>query len=274
MRLEVAARHNPVDLDWVIANLEIRRVDPARERAAVLAKWPNDPRLAPALLRLLPRTNLTGRTSRPFWTAVFRIIHRQFHDSVGAAIADLDKAELDGQFGEYVDMKLRTLRRRIEGLAAEPRLDAETARLLAALHTKLEIGAMEQAAKSVEEFVREIWASPQDDGLREVFADWLIARGDPRGEFIMLQMTKQAAGARPRSLKRETRSAQTARARVDGGARARLDQEAASLRGRVSLRVQDQLAQLHLRAMTHPAWSTVREYSEGATRLLRPLSIT
>jgi len=37
-----------------------------------------------------------------------------------------------------------------------------------------------------------ILASPEDDGPRAVYADWLQQRGDPRGEHIALQL----AGAR------------------------------------------------------------------------------
>lgn len=36
-------------------------------------------------------------------------------------------------------------------------------------------------------FLQEILASPEDDGPRLIYADWLQERGDPRGEFIHLQ---------------------------------------------------------------------------------------
>ena len=39
----------------------------------------------------------------------------------------------------------------------------------------------------------QIYASPEDDALRQVYGDWLIERDDPRGEFIALQF-KQARG--------------------------------------------------------------------------------
>lgn len=40
-----------------------------------------------------------------------------------------------------------------------------------------------------------IYASPEDDALRAVYADMLQARGDPRGEFIALQLCAHRAGA-------------------------------------------------------------------------------
>ncbi|MEM9488334.1 MAG: TIGR02996 domain-containing protein [Myxococcota bacterium] len=43
------------------------------------------------------------------------------------------------------------------------------------------------------EFLDQIAGAPDDDGLRLVYADWLSERGDPRGEFIVLQC-KRASG--------------------------------------------------------------------------------
>jgi uncharacterized protein (TIGR02996 family) len=39
------------------------------------------------------------------------------------------------------------------------------------------------------EWIDQIRAAPDDDGPRLVFADWLMQRGDPRGEFIAAQCT-------------------------------------------------------------------------------------
>ena len=38
-----------------------------------------------------------------------------------------------------------------------------------------------------EAFLQAIRESPDDDGPRLMYADWLTERGDPRGEFIRLQ---------------------------------------------------------------------------------------
>jgi uncharacterized protein (TIGR02996 family) len=39
-----------------------------------------------------------------------------------------------------------------------------------------------------EDLLEAIYASPHDQAAREVYADWLSDRGDPRGELIMLQL--------------------------------------------------------------------------------------
>ena len=42
-----------------------------------------------------------------------------------------------------------------------------------------------------------IFANPDDDAPRLVYADWLLERGDPRGEFIQIQCKLgRAIGAR------------------------------------------------------------------------------
>jgi uncharacterized protein (TIGR02996 family) len=44
-------------------------------------------------------------------------------------------------------------------------------------------------------FLRAIMAAPDDPGPREVYADWLCERGDPRGEMILLQLSGRAGSA-------------------------------------------------------------------------------
>ena len=41
-----------------------------------------------------------------------------------------------------------------------------------------------------EALLEAIYASPDDDALRLVYMDYLQDRGDPRGEFISLQMKR------------------------------------------------------------------------------------
>lgn len=53
-----------------------------------------------------------------------------------------------------------------------------------------------------------IWANPDDDVPRLVYADWLMERGDPRGEFIRLQVESAALPeGNPRKLEYERRAA-------------------------------------------------------------------
>lgn len=48
-----------------------------------------------------------------------------------------------------------------------------------------------------------VWASPNEDAPREVLADWLIEHGDPRGEYIGLQLARARGSATPETRRRE-----------------------------------------------------------------------
>lgn len=53
---------------------------------------------------------------------------------------------------------------------------------------------------TADELLAKIYANPDDDGLRAVWADALIEQGDPRGEFVALQLSSTRNEARERSL--------------------------------------------------------------------------
>src|SRR4051794_40761044 len=61
--------------------------------------------------------------------------------------------------------------------------------------------------KDEDALLNAILANPEDDALRQVYADWLEERGDPRGEFLRTE-------ARLASLSKAKRSAGKLRARL------------------------------------------------------------
>src|SRR5262249_55664530 len=56
------------------------------------------------------------------------------------------------------------------------------------------------APATASELLDAVYANPDDDGARRVYADWLLAQGDPRGEFIVTQLSLKRS---PANLKRE-----------------------------------------------------------------------
>ena len=67
-------------------------------------------------------------------------------------------------------------------------------------------GAPLPDAQSAEALLAAIYAAPDDDDLRLVYADACIARGDPRGELIAVAAAR-ASGRRPSSEQREREKA-------------------------------------------------------------------
>lgn len=56
-----------------------------------------------------------------------------------------------------------------------------------------------------DELLRSVYEDPDDDARRLVYADWLLERGDPRGEFIQLQFARRdGCGSRDSSERERT----------------------------------------------------------------------
>jgi uncharacterized protein (TIGR02996 family) len=66
--------------------------------------------------------------------------------------------------------------------------------LLAPLGTSRRLG---------ESLLESIYAEPDDDLRRVVYGDWLVSRGDARGELIQLQLQRRAATPAPDAVARE-----------------------------------------------------------------------
>jgi hypothetical protein len=58
-----------------------------------------------------------------------------------------------------------------------------------------------RGSRSVHDLLREVWEHPDDDGPRQLLGERLAAAGDPRGEFIALQLAR--AGSPKKETKRE-----------------------------------------------------------------------
>lgn len=268
--LEVAGNAVPVDLPWLLARAVTARRQETLIRLRVIAKLPRDPRIAATILECCANPEL--RSHPPVWTLIFSILRNTRDPRLAPRVA-----ELTAQLRPVTDFD-RMLHAHLERLALViaareplppphpvPELIAQlTARLLNDATALAET----KRVKTAEDFMVEIWASPDDDGPREVFADWLIERGDPRGELITLQLARARGGASEEGARRE-RALLVANIRTWLGP---LDPVISKSRcyfergfvTRCEVVWRRLGAQREL--WKHPAWSTVREYklaSEG-----------
>lgn len=260
--LDVAARHDARDLDWLCKTITTSRRDHSMARVEALANWPPDPRAALGLLALVRERPFTSEPNRPFWTLVFRVLARVADESLVPAIASVRPAALVSNFEAYIESKLRALETTIE---RRPRLETPTAReleLLDAIAAALAVPGEAEAQKTEADFLAEIWANPKDDGPREVFADWLLERNDPRGELIALQMTRTRGGATRESLKREQKllaeHARTWMGPLEPAVQAKAYRFERGFLYACKVDWRRMLTTPGL--VNHPAWATVREY--------------
>ena len=272
----VAQTHDVVELPWLIENLlvpgsviswvnsdAIRRLDAIRGRL-------DDPRVVPILLARCCDTTLAWQ--RDGWLALFEVIETARDPRVVPLLQRLlvERAPLAAVDNELA-WRLRTLDAMVpvlRGRCVRPRSPGPDAQLVEQLAACL--GRDRITSSTNGQFLTEIYAAPDDDGPREVYADWLSERGDPRGELISLQLAAARGQGTPAGKLRE-RALLASSARMWLG---EIEPAVAKTRFRFErgflVRCVAQWQILHARPelMIHPAWSTVREYvlASGAER--------
>ena len=158
----------------------------AIERLRMLARLGPDPRLARATARLLIEAPFSATASAPFWRTVQSVLVASADPRVVATLRD----EPPGS-----DPPLH--RRRARAIAAiTEALERSRIELDAAEHervTKLERALeriLARRPRTGPVLLAAIYAEPHELKHRQVYADYLLSKGDPRGEFIALQLAE------------------------------------------------------------------------------------
>ncbi len=209
---ELERRQDPHDLPRLYLALKGMTASRAAELLPTLAVW-NDPRSVTQLLALLEAPGRSAQTTLPF----FRAAAKQLGESRDArardgmkALGERYKTIISGSVGDTVGALLR--RTADEMKVVEPRLteeeEARVSELEAQFPEQRAAAAARTAVKQGTEkndqtLLEAVWAAPDDDGPRLVFADALQHRGDVRGELIALQVARARGAATPESRARE-----------------------------------------------------------------------
>lgn len=196
--LAVAAKRCSADLPRLLSSLTdtMFRATDALARLRAIDNWPLDPRCARGALRHLERPGLWASSTRPFWLALFDFIAAHADIEVAHALDDVISRFDAILVNAYTDLtatrrwfvtQMRSARDRIrdteEVRDGSRELPASTMKLCQAIEARLE--SLEAPVRSL---LSEIASSPDDDAPRQVYADLLLERGDPRGELIALQL--------------------------------------------------------------------------------------
>jgi uncharacterized protein (TIGR02996 family) len=172
---------------------------PELERLRLLSRWTPDPLLAAALARRLrlPLVDRDQPGAAQIAVETIRLLAAQRDPRQLQTLETLARAP------GMPSTSRRQLRGAIASLEATPirRLRAEHRATLAGIDAR----ARAQRARDVRgaELLAAIHADPDADAPRLVYADWLSSLGDPRGEFITLQVERAGAGAGTRASERE-----------------------------------------------------------------------
>lgn len=175
---ELTARLDAVIGARVAVTLENLRAF-ANEDSPVFASW---------VLRQLESPPFTGPSAEPLLAHLI---------DVAARLRDPRLAIRAPRIKENWTVRVTPKPARVRLLA---RLDKaahaiEPARAATADEAKLEaawaeqLGGQATTKRTAADLLADIYANPRDDGPRLVYADFLLEQGDPRGEFITLQLS-------------------------------------------------------------------------------------
>ena len=175
------------------------RVNTTLERFLVVSRV-DDPRVSAFALAALERLPFTTPGAQPLLEAFVRVVlerrdvrllprAKAIREALRtrltrAPVRDALLAELDHAVSLLKAMELRSPD------ALETSLAARLAPLAA-------------PSQSEEALLAAVYAQPLDDGPRLVYADWLLERGEPRGEFITLQFKRKQSALSEEENRRE-----------------------------------------------------------------------
>lgn len=234
------------------------------ERLQLLHAWTPDPLLASALARWLRVPRI------PDWIELRRPLH-------GALIRDL-AAQRDPRQLETLEQlaalpglgapRRRQLRGVISSLGALKvfRLDLRARPEAKALHRRAELHEAERAEEGA--LLAAVHDAPEDMAARLVYADWLDARGDPRGEFISLQLGAQAGALASATQVREQLLLARHGRRWAGELDALLNPRGRVFEGGFLTRASVEASELSVDQIGLDAWSTLRSLDGHVPDLL------
>lgn len=209
--LELAAARRTVDVGRLLASLVERAGTPQMRRLLPeFLAFPADPRLSQPLLALLGKYTSSGAT--PALTQALEVLAHVADPRLQASLADFQQGERSWLAGVY--KKARKLAAALPTtVPTTPEAERATLRELAARMAELAAEAPSDAAQLLasgesgagtgDALLAAVFAAPHDDAQRLVYADWLLERGDPRGELIQLQYKKLDRGLDRQESKRE-----------------------------------------------------------------------
>ena len=178
--MALAATRSTAALPLLLENFGYGSGPQVRDRALAFLEFPRDPRIASVIAEVLAQPGVSRTASNPYFAVMGLGLVAHGDTSHEPAVAEL---------GRKIP-QLAWL-----GKLPLPAPGGERTAVLTESNSA-RFGSADRELWDEARFIREIGDAPDDLGYRAVFADWLSEKGDPRGEFITLQL---AAGRGPLS---------------------------------------------------------------------------
>jgi uncharacterized protein (TIGR02996 family) len=203
---------DPADAGRLVAALRIGTVKQIIERLDVLTEAAEDhpdPRFADAAMAILVDQPFTSGSTRRLYTAACNLLAATADPRTAARLEELQRTRMPGKGAEGgVDFRDFFAAKIARALQTAREVDACTDpgrddRAAIAAATKLLGVSHEAKARDDAAFLAAIWAAPDDDDVRQVYADWLQEQGRPHGEFIVLQLVRANGKPSAEAIRRE-----------------------------------------------------------------------
>jgi uncharacterized protein (TIGR02996 family) len=187
--LEIAETMTEADVDRLLTELPKF----SRRRAEVcldeLETWLPDPRVSEALMSIIrdPPAGYNNAKSLTFWQELIKILEAHSAPSSSRRIysLSLDHTESYGEgskfLAHWLPLTARAVAQAFDDTMLSPEDQSCCEQFLKTMSNPL--------APRSEEMLMAVYAEPKSDDLRSVLADALQEADDPRGEFVMLQMS-------------------------------------------------------------------------------------
>lgn len=190
--LSIAGKRDPRDLGRLLLTPWSRNAKDARRRLEGLRSWGPDPRIVGALLELDTGERYLSSEGNRFWEEAYELMLEWGSPEVVVRIpnsstaADVTSPLAIARYQAVFEPLVERWRKK---WPKEPELSAEQVALLDRLDARIA-----PRRGLLEGLLRAVHDAPADENPRLVFADALAEQGDPRGEFISLQLAHANGG--------------------------------------------------------------------------------
>jgi uncharacterized protein (TIGR02996 family) len=192
---DLAEKLDPADLPVLLAGAIDRSSDRSLKRLKCLKKRPPDPRLWEWMLSALEKPPMQALSTIPFWEELLKLLPKHAFPAEFPRLEKLNSGNIArlgvSTMGAWFDKHLQVA---WTGISTFSRKEALSKDELELIKSRIVIKKpVDSSRQTTEALFSEIYASPDDNALRAVLADALMEAGNPRGEFIALQLQEDAA---------------------------------------------------------------------------------
>lgn len=180
---EVEAARDALDLPRLLEPIPKATTAVQRERVEALVAWPAHPLLVRTALEWLSTYKVTV-----FTPELSSMIERVADSALSARLAEMGPNLTKAM--KFVGRRQAKVIVELAATAASWREPSVSTAEAAALEA---FGGVPTPPGDVDALFAKVYAAPEEDALRALLADALVAAGDPRGEFISMQLLRGEA---------------------------------------------------------------------------------